>query len=148
VALRARDALGAAHDAHGARHLAPVEHEGAVGVRGELLALAGGVVGVEEEAAGVEGLEEDDAGGGEACGGGGGEGHGLGLGDGVGDGFGEPEVELVERGGEDAARGQSIGGIVLGVWEDVDGGGCLGDYCVHCEAATTGRPRWDAGGAD
>lgn len=147
LALLPGELLDVAEDADLFVDLAPVEGEGGARVLCELARLARGVVGVEDEAAVVELLEEDDAGGGDARGGRGGEGHGLGLVDLALHGR-EPGAELVERARGDGGGGEVVGGDVLLVCEDLDLVRGLLEvglwvHGVHLEGAALGeRARW------
>lgn len=119
-------------------HFWPVEREGCDGVLGEFAGLARGVVGEEDEPAGVDLFEEDEAGGGDGRGCCGGEGHRFWF---VDDalGFGEPELELGDWGGGYGGGGEGSASVVLAVREHANFGVGVGvgglDDGVHVESA-------------
>ena len=110
--------------------LAPKEDKSGAGISIELLRFTRVIVGVKDESAAIELLEENDARGRDAFWRGGGERHGLGLLDMlVEDGVLEPALELSERAGVDSVGRQLVLGDVLDVREDLDFVGQDGD--VH-----------------
>jgi len=95
--LLAGKAGDGALDNHLAFHRDPRKQERGAGIDGEFAAFAAVVVSIKYEAAPIDALEENDAGGWVAIGRGEGTDHGVGLGDFGGLGLLEPFVKLTER---------------------------------------------------
>src|SRR5215212_1819812 len=113
VGLLAGEASGAALDPDLPLQLAPVEQQGARGVRRDLLRLASLVIGVEDEAPLVVALEKDGACRGLPVIGGGGEDHGVRFVEVRLDGVLEPLMELDNRVGVYIGLVQACAGVFL-----------------------------------
>lgn len=106
------DFFGFAADDDLSFEVEPREEEGDIGILGNVVGFAAMVVGEEDEAALVEGFEEDGAGEDEAGGIGSGEDHGVGLDDVGGAGFVEPASEEDERGRREVFAAESSATVV------------------------------------
>jgi len=101
--------------------LTPEEDKSGAGISIELLRFTRVIVGVKDESAAIELLEENDARGWDAFWRGGGERHGLGLLDMLADdGVLKPALKLPERAGVDCLGRQLVLGDVLDVREHLD----------------------------
>src|SRR6266550_6229714 len=129
-ALLSRYPLYSSEDPDGAMDLTPVEDESCARISIELVRFTRVIVGVKDESAVIELLEEDNAGRWNAFWGGGGKSHGLWLVNVVvDDGVFEPVFELPERVFIDVMRRKLFMGDVLDVRENFDF--VLGDGDVH-----------------